>query len=154
MGRLPVMGPPPSRYDEPSLPEDLSEADHWRQSAAARHPALAARRLEPGLEGLLEVRQFLGSRLVDLRVAVVQEVNRMIEEQEAETAAWLVALPGPAFSIFSVPDRDRVTQLPVLLQLLETIGYPDVPGLADDLNNGFDILGPLRPGPGWRPRSD
>ena len=78
----------------------------------------------------------------------------MIQEQEAETAAWLSNLPGPAFSIFSVPDRDRATQVPVLLQLLEIIGYPDVAGLADDLNNGFDMLGVLRPWPGWRPRSD
>ena len=111
------------------MPADLSEDDRWKESALVRRPALFERRLEPGLERVLEVRRLLGPRIGDLRGHVAREVNRMVEEQGAETAAW--------------PDRDRVMQVPVLLQLLETIGYPDVPGLADDLNNGFDMLGPL-----------
>eukprot|EP00439_Symbiodinium_sp_Y106_P019720 s5341_g2.t1 len=37
---------------------------------------------------------------------------------------------------------------------LETIGYPDVAGMKEDLTDGFEMIGEIRRGPGWRPRSD
>eukprot|EP00439_Symbiodinium_sp_Y106_P018097 s6942_g2.t1 len=36
----------------------------------------------------------------------------------------------------------------------EAVGYPDVAGMKEDLTNSFEMIGEIRRGPGWRPRSD
>ena len=44
--------------------------------------------------------------------------------------------------------------MPVILHLLTLTGYPDVAGITEDLTEGFQMLGRLRPGPGWTSRRD
>ena len=78
----------------------------------------------------------------------------MVEDFTEVTALWLRERPLPVRATYSTPDRDRPTQVPVLLELLDVAGYPDVDALKSDLSDGFDMLGSIRPGPGWRKRSD
>ena len=47
-----------------------------------------------------------------------------------------------------------MTQIPILLRLLELMGFPGLTDLKDDLINGFEVLGELHPGCGWNPRLD
>ena len=60
----------------------------------------------------------------------------------------------PSRPLTRPPGKTRPTQIPVLLRLLEAVGYPDVAGMKEDLTNSFEMIGEIRRGPGWRPRSD
>ena len=48
----------------------------------------------------------------------------------------------------------RPTQVLVLLELLRRLGYPDLAALEEDMTDGFQMLGDIRPGPGWSARDD
>ena len=50
--------------------------------------------------------------------------------------------------------HDQITQIPILLKLLEITGFPGLTDLQDDLVNGFEVLGELHAGCGWNPRMD
>ena len=62
--------------------------------------------------------------------------------------------PAPVRSTYATADKDRPTQIPVLLELLGVVGYPDIAGITADLTDGFDMLGEVRRGPGWKDRKD
>ncbi|CAE7505128.1 PUB3, partial [Symbiodinium sp. CCMP2456] len=51
-------------------------------------------------------------------------------------------------------DRPRPFQGPTFLGLLRDLGYPATADLEEDLRLGFDMLGPVRRAPGWKPRAD
>ena len=148
------MGPAASASPGPLLDPGLSEDRHWAASAGIRHPSSLAPPLEPGWARLLALKRDRALDIVGLRTAVVAQVREMVSDWEFATDAWLAAAPEPVWRTCATPDRDFVTQVPVLLQLLTEAGYPDVAGLEQDFYYGFDMLGPLRPGPGWRPRND
>ncbi|CAE7295967.1 PUB3, partial [Symbiodinium sp. CCMP2456] len=65
---------------------------------------------------------------------IVAELLVMVEEREDDTRAWL--------------------QGPIFLELLNDLGYPATTDLEEDLRLGFDMLGPVRHAPGWKPRAD
>ena len=73
------------------------------------------------------------------------------------TATWLGRGVDRVHSRMARPTPlvgQTFTQAPVFLYLLELVGYPDVSNLRDDLENGFDMIGEVRRGPGWRDRDD
>ena len=47
-----------------------------------------------------------------------------------------------------------ITQIPVLIYLLQQIGYTHADVLAVELSQGFQVLGPLQPGLNWHIRPD
>ena len=63
-------------------------------------------------------------------------------------------LAGGPRATYQTPGKKRHTQIPVILELLRRVGYPDMPGITDDLTNGFVMLGEVRRAPGWRTRTD
>ena len=77
-----------------------------------------------------------------------------MEEWTECTSRSLDQRPSSVRRTFSTPDKDRPNQAPVLLHLLEIVGYPGVSNLKDDLENGFDMIGEVRRGLGWRDRDD
>ncbi|CAE7545260.1 unnamed protein product, partial [Symbiodinium sp. CCMP2456] len=120
------------------------------------HPAPIAGHaiLEPAWEEGLEIRRRWRHDLARIRREVVDEVKLLIEERAEETAAWIGARAHAVRATYSTPDKPAVTQIPVLLELLRRLNYPDLPNLTADLTDGFDMIGALRPGPGWRKRTD
>ena len=82
------------------------------------------------------------------------EIKEMVAEWAAETEAWMAQRPAPVRSTYATADKDRPTQIPVLLELLGVVGYPDIAGITADLTDGFDMLGEVRRGPGWKDRKD
>ncbi len=36
-------------------------------------------------------------------------------------------------------EHQQITQIPILLRLLELMGFPGLPDLRDDLLNGFEV---------------
>ena len=49
----------------------------------------------------------------------------------------------------TTPDKDTPTQVPLMLYLLDQLGYPDMDGIKSDLTEGFNMIGRIRPRPGW-----
>ncbi|CAE7195818.1 eIF3-S7 [Symbiodinium natans] len=125
---------PPPRARPAAVDETISEADHWRMTMAARHALTTPPALEPALEWVLKVANMWRHDLRRIRRGVVQELKIMVDDMEDTTKEWL------ACRCCSTSSRDA--------------GYPDVKSLADDLADGFDMLGEIKPGPGWKPRDD
>ena len=89
--------------------------------------------------------------------AVVDEVKDLTHQLQPEVQTWFDTLPGHIQKVYLQPDSQaRVTMIPVFLHLLKMAGFPDdhFENLNYDLNHGFQVLGDLNPGAGWRPRTD
>ncbi|CAE7203543.1 unnamed protein product, partial [Symbiodinium necroappetens] len=149
----PVMGPAPGEDTLDPL-VDLDEEAHWAASAVIPHPFQAQPRLEPAWEEALNIRRRCRHDLARIRREVVQEVKEMIDDMAEQTAEWMSQRSAAVKATYSTPDKPTVTQIPVLLELLRRLDYPDLANLTDDLTQGFNMVGGLKPGPGWKKRTD
>ena len=50
------------------------------------------------------------------------------------------------------PQQAGADAVLVILELLHKLDYPDLAGITEDLTLGFNMVGRVRPGPGWRRR--
>lgn len=101
--------------------------------------------------------QVLCPDLPNLRRAVVQEIQELIEDFQLEVQQWFHQLPVHIQQVYRQHEGPAwVTMIPVFLHLLRLAGFPSVyfDALEMDLNQGFQVLGTLNPGAGWRPRTD
>ena len=57
-------------------------------------------------------------------------------------------------AMYSTPDKPAPTQVLVFLELLRLLGYPDVQALEEDMTDGFQTIGDIRPGPGRRTNAE
>ncbi|CAE7894876.1 unnamed protein product [Symbiodinium necroappetens] len=149
----PVMGPAPGEDTLDPL-VDLDEEAHWAASAVIPHPFQAQPRLEPAWEEALKNRRRWRHDLARIRREVVQEVKDMLGDVAEQTAEWMSQRSAAVKATYSTPDKPAVTQIPVLLELLRRLNYPDLENLTDDLTQGFNMVGGLKPGPGWKKRTD
>ena len=78
----------------------------------------------------------------------------LVEMEADDAAIWWSRLPDHIAMVYFDKEHQQVTQIPILLRLLEFMGFPGLPDLKDDLLNGFEVLGELHPGCGWNPRLD
>ena len=148
------MGPRPPRQGEPLVPFDLDEDHHWEYSAKIRHPHFEWPQLEDGWTRLIALRRQWRHDLRRIRHEVLAEIKSMVDDGTEALAEWMSRRAPHVRATYSTPDKPRPTQTLVLLQLLEMVGYPAVDDLRRDLEDGFDMLGELRRGPGWRTRED
>ena len=72
--------------------------------------------------------------LNDLRMAVVKEVQQMIEDWEDLTSQWFKSLHPDLQSVYTMNGGKTVTQVPVLMELLQRAGYPDCNTLHRELS--------------------
>ncbi|CAE7879635.1 unnamed protein product, partial [Symbiodinium necroappetens] len=148
------MEPPPRLRPDLELPDDDPEL-HWRLAGQLVHCTVARRpNLEPALERVLELWTHWRHEVARLRQEVLVELAQLVLDMQGTTEEWLAARSAPVRSTYTVPGKARHTQIRVVLHLLRMIGYPDVAGMTADLTDGFDMLGELRRGPGWKLRTD
>ena len=103
---------------------------------------MAARpRLEPALERVVHLWTHWRHDVHRIRQEVLAEIAALVEEMADDTAAWLARRSAPVRATYQTPGKKRHTQIPVILELLRRVGYPDMPGITDDLTNGFVMLG-------------
>ena len=144
----------PPRPNPQVLGEGLDEDSHWAAAARMAHSLVGWPSLEPALEAVLEFRREWRHDLARIRQDVLNELRELVEAAEDDTAAWLAALPAHVRATYVTKDRPRPFQGLVFDRLLRGVGYPAADDLQHDVNAGFDMLGSVRPAPGWRPRSD
>ncbi|CAE7881307.1 unnamed protein product, partial [Symbiodinium necroappetens] len=148
------MEPPPRLRPDLELPDDDPDM-HWRLAGQLVHCTVARRpNLEPALERVLELWTHCRHEVARLRREVLVELAQLVLDMQETTEEWLASRSAPVRSTYTVPGKARHTQIPVVLNLLEMVGYPDVAGMTADLTDGFDMLGELRRGPGWKSRTD
>ena len=156
MGNVIMAKPGPGQWTTKAfgMPPTFTDIGHWEASRGMLHPATSLIPLEPGLEATASVYFTLHQHLRQMRSAVIAELHNMVSEWEPVTEDWFGALPSSLQSVYSANNTKMVTQIPLLLHLLDKCGFPDLENLADDLNHGFAVVGRLHPGSGWLPKTD
>ncbi|CAE7346880.1 unnamed protein product, partial [Symbiodinium sp. KB8] len=149
----PPMGPAPAKPTMAAL-QELDEEAHWQASWALEHPLAKPPPLEPAWELLLELRRRWRHDLVRIRREVLAEVHLLIDDLEEDSRTWMAARPSWIRATYSTPDKPAPTRVLAFLELLRRLGYPDLTALTEDMTDGFQMLGEIRPGPGWRRRED
>ena len=144
------MGPAPAKPTLTAL-QELDEEAHWQASWALEHPLARPPPLEPAWELLLSMRRRWRHDIVRIRREVLAEVHLLIADLEDDSRPWMAARPSWVRATYSTPDKPAPTQV---LAFLELLGYPDLAALTEDMTDGFQMLGEIRPGPGWRRRDD
>ena len=148
------MGPRGPDLGDPLVDPQLDAGEHWQATRKLAHPLARQRQLEPGLEAVLELYHILGSELLRIRAEVLEDIEELIFELHDQTEEWMATRPAHVRQTLTTPTKARPTQVPLFLHLLELIGYEDTAGLRSDFEEGFAMLGNIRPGPGWTPRAD
>ena len=149
----PPMGPAPAKPTLEAL-QELDEEAHWQGSWALEHPLAKPPPLEPAWERLLELRRRWRHDIVRIRREVLAEVHLLIDDLEEESRSWMAARPSWVRATYSTPDKPAPTRVLAFLELLRRLGYPDMAAITEDMTDGFQMLGEIRPGPGWRRRED
>ena len=149
----PPMGPAPAKPTLEAL-QELDEEAHWQASWALEHPLAKPPPLEPAWERLLELRRRWRHDIVRIRREVLAEVHLLIDDLEEESRSWMAARPSWVRATYSTPDKPAPTRVLAFLELLRRLGYPDMAAITEDMTDGFQMLGEIRPGPGWRRRED
>ncbi|CAE7892790.1 PUB3, partial [Symbiodinium necroappetens] len=139
--------PAPEPPEPQVLGEGLDEDRHWAAAARMKHSLVGWPTLEPALEAILEFRREWRHDLVRIRRDVLRELQEMVEDGADDSDAWLATLPDHVRATYVTEDRPRPFQGLVLDRLLRGVGYPAADDLQQDVNAGFDMLGPVRPAP-------
>ena len=147
-----AMGPTPRSCSTLSRAPAGDQWDHWDISMKLVHPLLETPVLEAGSQQVMDKWKRLGD-LPRLRNEVNDEVEMMVQDWQEHTSQWIKNLKPHIRAVYE-SEGNRPTQIPVFLDLLQDCGYPAMPHITEDLNLGFDYVGPQHPGPGWLPRLD
>eukprot|EP00435_Cladocopium_sp_Y103_P013637 s2457_g3.t1 len=150
----PSIGPGHWSREPVCVPRATTMWEHWELSKSSQHPLLCQPQVEPGLRQCLEVQEMIGGSLPRMRAEIIAEVNQMAEERMASTRAWWTTLPPHIAQVYYDQEHEQISQIPLLLELLEMTGMPGLQHLSEDLQKGFVVLGKLHPGAGWLPRAD
>ena len=146
----------PGRW--PKEPACVTQAgtmwEHWQLAQSALHPLQRPPQLEPGLQQCIDIQNIVGGSLPRMREEIVDEVERMANEQSEATTAWWRNLPHHIAKVYYDPEHDQISQIPILVQLLQMTRMPGLQDLTEDLNQGFQVTGALHQGAGWMPRAD
>lgn len=87
-----------------------------------------------------------------IRARVIEEIKSMIQQTEEQTTDWRNSLPKHCNIAYK--QEQMITQIPVLIQLLDKLQYPHAHILDKELSNRFPLLGRLQPGLLWHVRED
>ena len=150
----PSLGPGSWPQDVFEMPPAADMEHHWRLAQQCQHPALSDRPLEPGLVQTLQVLLHTWSDISRLRYEVVQEVQALVLDFQDQTEKWWHSLPAHVRQVYDHKEDGTITQVPIFLHLLQQCHYPGISHLQEDLDYGFNVLGPQHPGVGWLPRLD
>ncbi|CAE7760192.1 unnamed protein product, partial [Symbiodinium necroappetens] len=88
------------------------------------------------------------------RQEVVRDVQSLREDLQDEQEVWLQSAPHHVRLVYRQGGDKFVLQPLVVLHLLRLFEFPGVQDLADELQFGFKVLGPLPPGTNWDVRQD
>ncbi|CAE7273577.1 unnamed protein product, partial [Symbiodinium sp. CCMP2456] len=106
----------------------------------------------PVLEWALQSGHALGPDLSRWRKELVQDVALLREELQFEQDYWLASAPQHVQQVCRQGGNQFVLQPLVVLHLLTLFEFPGTKEVAEELQFGVKVLGPLTPGTGWDAR--
>ena len=153
-------GPTPKNKDTFSG----TDADSWEvhmDLMSSLYRSATTRSLDESSRVALDLANWDRQGIAERRRAVTDDIQTLCDEWSDKTQAWRRKLPhhvrmaytGTAATTDVTADIP-VTNVPVMLHLLQLLGYPQLDELGKHLNEGFAMLGSLHPGVDWQPRSD
>jgi len=152
-GTLP--GPWPQDRCTIAVYEQDDPMRHLQQAIKASHPDSRRRHLDPSIGFALSAQRMLRHRIIEYRSQIAADINLLVEQMADETEAWKSTLQPHVLAAYSHKDAPNgVTQIPVLLQIMEWMQLPDVEVWRKELTSGFKMMGKLTPGLGWKKRTD
>jgi hypothetical protein len=89
-----------------------------------------------------------------MRAEVLTEIEEMAHDRTDATLEWWKSLPQHIAQVYFDKEHQQISQIPLFIELLNMAGMPDLPTLAADLQQGFNMLGEINEGAGWLPRAD
>lgn len=150
----PTLGPVHWPTEARCVPRTDSMWTHWAMAKQAQHPVATPPKLEPGLQQCLEIQALIGGSLPRLRLEIVDEIAQMADDAEDTTYAWWKALPTHVAQVYYNEEFKQISQIPLLIDLLKRTKMPSLSELAEDLHQGFQMVGRIHSGAGWLPRAD
>jgi len=142
-------GPPERAQSMTNMPQ-LDWQSHLRWARQQAHLAQLPKPIDPTLNWSLDMQKHLD--MPTIRKKVIDEIQTMIRQQEEETTHWHNSIPTHCQIVYK--QSDMITQIPVLIQLLQKLQYPHTYILNQELSQGFQLLGRLQPGLQWHVRED
>ena len=136
---------------------DLSDIDdpwlHWQCAEKLVHEGQTSPQLEPGLAQWLPLWRHWRLRLPEIRASVAAEIAQLVSDSDEEIREWFCARAPHVQSAYGGTAERCTVKVPIIKRIAKEFGWADM-ALFDELDNGFPLLGPLRPGLGWRTRQD
>eukprot|EP00435_Cladocopium_sp_Y103_P054359 s601_g17.t1 len=96
---------------------------HWKISTTINHPTLVVPDMDPGMQATFDLYRNLWPQLNEIREGVVQDLDKMIQDWDDITQQWYEQLPVELQSVYTTNNKKPVTQIPVLLELLQQCGH-------------------------------
>ena len=107
--------------------------------------------LDPTLAWCIEFQHYFHP-IGEICKGIIHELRTLVDDMSEDTQQRFDQLPEHVQMAYQ--REHAVTQIPVLLQLLKMIGYPQIDILRRELSSGFPLLGKLTPGVNWYIRTD
>ena len=147
-------GPPMPSVHHLDFPPCGSMEEHWQAATQTRFPSLVDRPMSDLATYTAHLALSHLGDLTRLREEVLQDIQDMINDWQDHTNQWWNSRPPHIQKVYWHAERHQVTQIPVMVELLQQCQFPGIDDLAEDLHWGFETVGELHPGCGWLPRLD
>ena len=150
----PALGPVSINISEFSMRPTDDVWDHWDAAGYAQHPAVGTPKIEAGVLQLFGKWHVHFGDIHRLRWEVVAEVKELLEDFYPQTLDWANSLASHVRGVYTLSDHPGITQIPLVLHLLQQCNFPGLKDISQDLTQGFPLTGPQHHGPGWVSRQD
>eukprot|EP00435_Cladocopium_sp_Y103_P039676 s2661_g10.t1 len=136
----PSIGPSRWHQDPVCVAKASSMWEHWQLAKTSRHPLMREPQLEEGFKQCIEVQQLIGGSLHRMRAEIVSEIAEAAQDRMQETIQWWQSLPEHIGKVYCDHEHAQISQIPLLLELLDMTGMPDIKELKEDLQTGFQAF--------------
>ena len=93
------------------------------------------------------------TELPTVRKRVAAEVELLVEDLSEDTETWLATLSEHVKRVYTDERGKATLRLPAIRRLADRFGWQDME-LFDQMEQGFNLLGTVTSGLGWRLRDD
>ena len=168
-------GPPTNDTQAHCNDSEQTWSDHWSQAASTGHPGFRILPLDPSHEYALWITSHFGSQIGRWRSQLLEDLMDIIETQQHDTDLWFSSRPHHVQKAYRqnwpvMTDRSEVplppeftelqfqrpafVNIPAMTTLLDKVEFERLSQFKQDCDLGFDLIGDLPPGTGWKQRHD
>ena len=145
---------PAETTTERLIPETNDLNWHFQQALLATPPTMKKVEIDPMVAWTYDQLQLVGPCITRWRQDIKLEIKQIIEDNTDRTFQWWGQRKPHVQKAYHNPVTDKITQIPILLDILRKVNVPNIDKWEQMLTEGFNMLGHLQPGPGWKNRSD